>query len=94
MVWCSFLLGPEWTRSGPVKNLLAIPKRTTRKLSVNRTYTISANDWIEQQARQFEREFVTSRPRPRNHRMGFMSERDWRKLEAARIKLGLEKKSS
>lgn len=31
----------------------------------------SANDFIEAQTRQLEREFATSRPRPRNKAMGF-----------------------
>jgi hypothetical protein len=60
---------------------------------MDHTRSVSANDWIEQQAKEFAREFITSRPRPRNSRMGFMSEKEWRKLQAARVKLGLEKKS-
>lgn len=31
----------------------------------------SANDFIERQTRNIEREFATSRPRPRNRAMGF-----------------------
>lgn len=39
-----------------------------------RTVWISANDWIEQNTREFIREFSSSRPRPSNKRMGFRGE--------------------
>jgi len=38
------------------------------------TYQISANEFIEAQTRQMEREFKSSRPKPRNKAMGFKGE--------------------
>jgi hypothetical protein len=35
------------------------------------TYEVSANEFIEAQTRQIEREFKCSKPRPRNKAMGF-----------------------
>ena len=34
-------------------------------------YEVSANDFIEAQTKQIEREFKCSKPRPRNRAMGF-----------------------
>ncbi len=38
------------------------------------TYEVSANDFIEQQTKQIEKEFKSSRPNPRNWAMGFRGE--------------------
>jgi len=35
------------------------------------SYEVSANEFIEAQTKQIEREFRCSRPRPRNRAMGF-----------------------
>jgi len=52
-------------------------------------HTVSANDWIESRYKRFAREFMSSRPNPDPHRMGLMTEREWKRLESARAKLGL-----
>jgi hypothetical protein len=49
----------------------------------------SANDFIEKQTRDIEREFKTSRPKPRNRHMGFKGEKrpknPWFEDDGARI---------
>ncbi len=40
-----------------------------------KVYEVSGNEFVDAQTRKIEKEFKTSRPRPRNRAMGFKGEK-------------------